>query len=145
MKSSSKGNGVSGGRAGGIGASDGDGSNRNNNDCSSDGGSFVKRISEMFMKWKVRPDIVLRGRHENKSKGALSAFWQVRACIFLFRILRRRFHPLATVSGSVMLFFRSAGYSLVAIDIRTSQSLAYHRVLLRLGAAHVSSFKRTAD
>lgn len=39
--------------------------------------SFVKRISEMFMKWKVRPDVVLRGRHENKSKGALSAFWQV--------------------------------------------------------------------
>lgn len=38
--------------------------------------SFVKRISEMFMKWKVRPDVVLRGRHENKSKGALSAFWQ---------------------------------------------------------------------
>ncbi|CAN0422821.1 unnamed protein product [Pylaiella littoralis] len=28
------------------------------------------------MRWKVRPDIVLRGRHENKSKGALSAFWQ---------------------------------------------------------------------
>ncbi|CBJ29691.1 hypothetical protein Esi_0159_0011 [Ectocarpus siliculosus] len=28
------------------------------------------------MKWKVRPDVVLRGRHENKSKGALSAFWQ---------------------------------------------------------------------
>lgn len=44
---------------------------------SGEGDSFVRRISEMFMKWKVRPDVVLRGRHENKSKGALSAFWQV--------------------------------------------------------------------
>eukprot|EP00752_Nemacystus_decipiens_P006072 g5480.t1 len=41
-----------------------------------DGDSFVSRISEYFMRWKVRPDVVLRGRHENKSKGALSAFWQ---------------------------------------------------------------------
>lgn len=40
--------------------------------------SFVSRISEYFMRWKVRPDVVLRGRHENKSKGALSAFWQAR-------------------------------------------------------------------
>lgn len=43
-----------------------------------DGDSFVSRISEYFMRWKVRPDVVLRGRHENKSKGALSAFWQAR-------------------------------------------------------------------
>lgn len=66
--------GVSGGRAGGNA---GDAGSRNNNGgTGSDGDTFVKRISEMFMKWKVRPDVVLRGRHENKSKGALSAFWQ---------------------------------------------------------------------
>lgn len=62
---------MSGGRSGGAGGS-------NSNGSGGDGDTFVKRISEMFMKWKVRPDVVLRGRHENKSKGALSAFWQVR-------------------------------------------------------------------
>lgn len=123
MRSSSKGNGgVSGGRAGGIGASDGDGSNRNNNGCSSDGDSFVKRISEMFMKWKVRPDKVLRGRHENKSKGALSAFWQVRAYIFLphpsssFTLARDREPERGTR-------FSFSSCSLAAIGVRTSDSL----------------------
>jgi len=54
---------------------------RNNSAGGGNGGendSFVSRISEYFMRWKVRPDVVLRGRHENKSKGALSAFWQAR-------------------------------------------------------------------
>lgn len=66
---------------GSVGINDRDMSNRNNtNGISSDGDTFVNRVSKMFMKWGVRPDIVLRGRHENKSKGALSAFWQASTC-----------------------------------------------------------------
>lgn len=75
---------------GGGGGGAGNSNNKivvNNNSTTGGGGnggnggdadSFVSRISDWFMKWKVRPDVVLRGRHENKSKGALSAFWQVR-------------------------------------------------------------------
>lgn len=67
----------------GSGAGDGSGKNKTSNNGggggnAGDGDSFVSRISEWFMRWKVRPDVVLRGRHENKSKGALSAFWQAR-------------------------------------------------------------------
>lgn len=70
------------GRGGGGTSGDGGGGavrnpNVVNGNSSGDGDTFVQRISELFMKWKVRPDVVLRGRHENKSKGALSAFWQV--------------------------------------------------------------------
>ncbi|CAM9540350.1 unnamed protein product, partial [Ectocarpus sp. 6 AP-2014] len=78
-----------GGGGGGGGGGAGNSNNKivvsNNNTTGGGGGnggnggdadSFVSRISDWFMKWKVRPDVVLRGRHENKSKGALSAFWQ---------------------------------------------------------------------
>ena len=69
-----------GGSNSNVSTSTNNGNNNGNNNNNNGGGddSFVKRISEMFMKWKVRPDVVLRGRHENKSKGALSAFWQAR-------------------------------------------------------------------
>lgn len=79
MRPSNRGRGgVNTGRGVSMRVKDGDVSNRNNsNGTSSDGDSFVNRISEMYMKWKVRPDVLLYGRHENKSKGALSAFWQV--------------------------------------------------------------------
>lgn len=65
---------------GGAGNVNSKSNNSNNNNShggnGGDGESFVSRISDWFMRWKVRPDVVLRGRHENKSKGALSAFWQ---------------------------------------------------------------------
>lgn len=82
MRLSGRGGGgaLTGGRATGVG-SNGDDGNRSSNGSGGDGDTFVKRISEMFMKWKVRPDVVLRGRHENKSKGALSAFWQASASL----------------------------------------------------------------
>lgn len=89
MRQSTRGGGISGGRGGGGGTGDGGaggGSTRNQNlsngSPGGDGDTFVQRISELFMKWKVRPDVVLRGRHENKSKGALSAFWQASALFF---------------------------------------------------------------
>ena len=69
------------GGAGNVNKNKHNNNNNNNNNGGGnggDGGSFVSRISEYFMRWKVRPDVVLRGRHENKSKGALSAFWQAR-------------------------------------------------------------------
>lgn len=74
--------GRTGQRGGGTGG--GGGKNGGGGNGALEGDSFVQRISDWFMTWKVRPDVVLRGRHENKSKGALSAFWQARAKSILF-------------------------------------------------------------
>lgn len=86
----------------------GSGNRHNNNKNNAGGGnggendSFVSRISEYFMRWKVRPDVVLRGRHENKSKGALSAFWQAR-----INIRQQQQHPTRKLIAYVMSKFEN--------------------------------------
>ena len=81
MRPGRNGAGKGGGPVGGGGGNNKNGGGGNGGNGTAEGDSFVQRISDWFMTWKVRPDVVLRGRHENKSKGALSAFWQARAKI----------------------------------------------------------------
>lgn len=94
------------GRGGGGNSGDGGGGavrnpNVVNGNSGGDGDTFVQRISELFMKWKVRPDVVLRGRHENKSKGALSAFWQVGSYAQIHTV-STRYRSISVLSGSTV-------------------------------------------